>query len=69
QCRSLKDFQHLTGWINWALNAYPLLRPGLSNVYKKMQQGSSPYQKLSINKAISNNLLWFSSHVDHSDGV
>ncbi|KAF8813432.1 hypothetical protein BYT27DRAFT_7084856 [Phlegmacium glaucopus] len=36
QHRLLKDFQRLTGWINWALNVYPLLRPGLSNVYEKM---------------------------------
>ncbi|KAF8805884.1 hypothetical protein BYT27DRAFT_7103441, partial [Phlegmacium glaucopus] len=25
QCRLLKDFQCLAGWINWALNVFPLL--------------------------------------------
>ena len=25
----LRDFQHITGHLNWALNAYPYLRPGL----------------------------------------
>jgi len=25
QHRSLKDFQHLAGWVNWALNVFPLL--------------------------------------------
>ena len=24
---SLKYFQHLAGWFNWALNVYPLLKP------------------------------------------
>ncbi|KAF8223351.1 hypothetical protein L208DRAFT_1317156 [Tricholoma matsutake] len=36
QCRTLRDFQHLAGWVNWALNAYPLLHPGLSCLYEKM---------------------------------
>jgi hypothetical protein len=36
QRRSLKDFQRLAGWVNWALNVYPLLRPGLSGVYEKL---------------------------------
>jgi hypothetical protein len=29
---SLKDLQHLAGWVNWSSNVYPLLHPGLSNV-------------------------------------
>jgi len=29
---TLKDFQRLAGWFNWALNVYPLLKPALSNV-------------------------------------
>jgi len=41
QCRSLKDFQRLAGWVNWALNVYPLLKPGLSSIYEKMRRGSS----------------------------
>jgi hypothetical protein len=35
--RPLRDFQRLAGWINWALNVYPLLRPGLSTMYEKMK--------------------------------
>ncbi|KAF8225951.1 hypothetical protein L208DRAFT_1035606, partial [Tricholoma matsutake] len=69
QRRSLKDFQCLAGWVNWSLNVYPLLHPGLSNVYEKMQHGSSPHQKLSINKAICDELLWLTHHVELSDGV
>jgi hypothetical protein len=41
--QSLRDFQRLAGWVNWALNVYPLLRPGLSSVYEKMRCGSFPF--------------------------
>lgn len=33
----LQDYQALGGWINWALNVYPLLCPSLSNLYAKLQ--------------------------------
>lgn len=33
---TLKEYQHLAGWINWSLNVYPLLHPGLSALYEKM---------------------------------
>ncbi|KAJ3911164.1 hypothetical protein F5877DRAFT_93815 [Lentinula edodes] len=33
---TLKEYQHLGGWINWSLNVYPLLRPALSALYEKM---------------------------------
>lgn len=69
QRRSLKDFQRLAGWVNWSLNVYPLLRPGLSSVYEKMRRGSFPYQKLSINNTISRELRWLASHIESSDGV
>ena len=69
QRRSLKDFQRLAGWVNWALNVYPLLRPGLSGVYEKMRRGSFPFQKLSINNTISNELRWLAAHIESSDGV
>ena len=36
QRQSLRDFQRLAGWINWSLNVYPLLHPGLSGMYEKM---------------------------------
>jgi hypothetical protein len=69
QRRSLRDFQRLAGWVNWSLNVYPLLRPGLSGVYEKMRRGSFPFQKLSINNSISNELRWLASHIETSDGV
>jgi hypothetical protein len=70
QRRTLKDFQRLAGWVNWALNAYPLLHPGLSCLYEKMfHRGSQPFQQLSVSVAISNELHWLANHIDRSDGV
>lgn len=36
RCHLLRGLQLLVGWINWALNTYPLLRPGLLAIYSKM---------------------------------
>ena len=66
---SLRDFQCLAGWVNWSLNVYPLLRPGLSSVYKKMRRGSYPFQKLSINNTICHELHWLADHVETSNGI
>jgi len=31
----LRDFQRIAGYLNWALNIYLLLRPGLCALYSK----------------------------------
>ena len=31
----LRDFQRIAGHLNWALNVYPFLHPGLCAVYAK----------------------------------
>ena len=31
----LRDFRRIAGHLNWALNVYPFLRPGLCVVYAK----------------------------------
>ena len=69
QRRSLRDFQWLAGWVNWSLNVYPLLRPGLSAVYDKMRRGSHPFQKLSVNNSVCHELSWLANHLETSNGV
>ena len=69
QRRSLRDFQRLAGWVNWALNAYPLLRPGLSALYEKMRHGSHPYSLLTLNLSIVSELRWLADHLQNSNGV
>ncbi|PPQ75846.1 hypothetical protein CVT26_001222, partial [Gymnopilus dilepis] len=43
----LSAFRELAGWISWALNVYPLLRPGLCALYEKMR-GKSPLLRSSV---------------------
>lgn len=69
QRRNLRDCQRLAGWINWALNAYPLLRPGLSALYDKMRRGTHAYTVLTLNVSIIRELRWIARHLDDSPGI
>jgi hypothetical protein len=68
---SLKDFQRLTGWFNWALNVYPLLKPALSNIYAKMTHAKpdKPLTKLYVNNSIRSDLLWAIDHLSRLPGT
>ena len=68
---SLKDFQRLAGWFNWALNVYPLLRPALSNIYAKMAHAKpdKPLTKLYVNNSIHSDLLWAIDHLSRLPGT
>ncbi|KAF8230083.1 hypothetical protein L208DRAFT_1181349, partial [Tricholoma matsutake] len=66
---SLRDFQQLAGWVNWALNTYPLLCPGLSSLYDKMHHATAPYTVLSINVSIACELGWLANHLEVSNGI
>jgi hypothetical protein len=64
QRRTLRDCQRLAGWINWALNAYPLLRPGLSALYDKMCCGVHACSLLSLNMSLVRELSWVANHLE-----
>jgi hypothetical protein len=38
---TVRRWQQLGSWFNWALNIYPLLRPALNNVYAKLKHKSN----------------------------
>lgn len=65
----LSHFQQLAGWINWALNVYPRLRPGLCVMYEKMAGKSKPSASLRVSKALCRELVWLANHMESSDGV
>ncbi|TFY52988.1 hypothetical protein EVJ58_g9702 [Rhodofomes roseus] len=67
--RSLKEFQSLTGYLNWVFNVSPLLKPGLSNVYAKIAGKTNPHAGIHLNKAITDDLRWLASHVENAQGV
>jgi hypothetical protein len=54
----LREWQILAGWINWALNMYPLLCPALNRVYPKMSGRNGPFTKIWVNNAVRYDLTW-----------
>ena len=55
---TLKEFQHITGHINWALNVFPLLRPGLSAVYAKTAGKERELATIRVNATVACELAW-----------
>ena len=66
--KKVKEWQQLAGWVNWALNVYPLLRPALNNVYSKIK-GKEQDSRVWANNAIREDLEWARNKVEKSEGV
>ncbi|KAL6308205.1 hypothetical protein BKA93DRAFT_691986, partial [Sparassis latifolia] len=67
--RTLKEFQVLAGYVNWAFNVYPLLRPALCNLYAKMSGKKNPHSGIYVNSRVVADLQWMIKHVETSSGV
>jgi hypothetical protein len=65
----LKKWQVLAGWVNWALNVYPLLRPALNNVYPKIAGKLAPRERIWVNNAVREDFNWAADLIEHSSGV
>ncbi|KAG1815666.1 uncharacterized protein BJ212DRAFT_1211191, partial [Suillus subaureus] len=66
---SLCDFQHLAGWLNWALNVYPLLPPGLSALYAKTTGKLESKALIWVNHDIVCKLSWIICHLRSAEGI
>ena len=66
---TLKEWQRLAGWINWALNVFPLLRPALNNFYAKISGKSAPNRYVRINNAVRSDLMWAVHHLELDSGI
>ena len=65
----LKHWQQMGGWLNWAFNVYPLLRPCLNNFYPKTSGSHHPTRRIWVNNAIRDDFAWAARHIESSDGV
>ncbi|KDR82212.1 hypothetical protein GALMADRAFT_18481, partial [Galerina marginata CBS 339.88] len=65
----LSDYQRLAGWINWSLNVFPLLRPGLSALYAKIKGKNQQYREIYVNKQVCGELLWVANHMESLPGI
>src|SRR5258707_2435983 len=70
-----KRQQPLRAWLrilrhaNWALNAFPILKPALNSSYDKISSKVALNQGIYVNKHVREDLLWFAHSVDCLDGV
>ncbi|KAJ8582929.1 hypothetical protein M405DRAFT_749452 [Rhizopogon salebrosus TDB-379] len=66
---SLREWQRLAGWCEWSFNVFPLLKPGLSNVYDKMAGKVQSRALIYVNNAVEDDLRWMADHMERSDGL
>ena len=67
--RTLAEFQSLAGYVNWALNVFPLLRPALSTLYDKIAGKQERFAAVHVNQAIRIELSWMADHVRALPGI
>ena len=67
--KMLWDWLRLAGQLNWALNVYPWLRPGLGRIYMKMAGETQMWGRIKINKTVQRELAWFVEHVQLLSGL
>ena len=65
----LKHWQQMGGWVNWALNMYPLLRPCLNNFYHKISGVHDPTKCIWVNSCVRDDFAWAVRHVESSTGI
>jgi len=65
----LKHWQQMGGWINWAFNVFPLLRPCLNNFYPKLSGNHEPTRRIWVNNTIRDDFAWAARHIESSSGV
>ncbi|KZW01960.1 DNA/RNA polymerase [Exidia glandulosa HHB12029] len=66
---SLREYYRLAGWCNWVLNVFPLLRPGMCELYAKMAGKSSIHAQIQVNSALVRELGWMIEHLKTAEGV
>jgi len=65
----LRHWQQIAGWVNWAFNVFPLLRPCLNNFYTKLRGSHDLCHKIWVNNVIRDDLAWAARHIEASDGI
>ncbi|KAG2042887.1 hypothetical protein BDR03DRAFT_852829 [Suillus americanus] len=66
---TLHEYQQLAGWCEWSFNIFPLLKPGLSAIYKKIRGKDKLYARLHVNNTIISELQWMAKHMEHLPGL
>ncbi|EJD39639.1 hypothetical protein AURDEDRAFT_70927, partial [Auricularia subglabra TFB-10046 SS5] len=64
--RPLREWQSLLGHANWALMAFPLLRPGLSAAWDKCSGKTGPSWPIILNSTVVRDLTWFADALEQA---
>ncbi|KAF8585446.1 hypothetical protein K439DRAFT_1615947 [Ramaria rubella] len=67
--KPLVEWQRLLGWINWALNVFPLLKPALQSSYAKIMGKSFCRAPIFLNRDVIWDLGWLADVMEASDGI
>ncbi|KAJ6607224.1 hypothetical protein B0H10DRAFT_1956480 [Mycena sp. CBHHK59/15] len=65
----LRNWQQLTGHLNWSLNVLPWARPALSELYRKMEGKTHPRAGIFLNAEVIQCLTWFQDALATAIGI
>jgi hypothetical protein len=67
--RTLKEFQKIAGHVNWALNVFSHLKPGLLAVYAKTAGKDRDLATIRVSAPVVHELNWIAQRFEFSSGV
>ncbi|KAF8799122.1 hypothetical protein BYT27DRAFT_7121288 [Phlegmacium glaucopus] len=65
----LREWQRLSGHLNWLLNVFPWGRPALLELYHKTSGKSQPSGKIFLNSTVHSDLNWLADTIPDAIGV
>ena len=65
----LRRWYQMGGWVNWALNVYPRIRPALNNFYPKLKGCRDSTSLIWVNNNIRDDFTWAVGVLNRSSGV
>jgi hypothetical protein len=65
----LRRWYQMGGWVNWALNVYPRLRPALNNFYPKLKGRRDSTALVWVNNSIRDDFSWAIKILNNSSGI
>ena len=65
----LRKWYQMGGWMNWAFNVYPRLRPALNNFYPKLKGRRDSTSLIWVNNSIREDFSWATRILGNSSGV
>ena len=65
----LRKWYQMGGWLNWAFNVYPRVRPALNNFYPKLKGRRDSTSPIWVNNSIREDFTWAVDVLNRSSGV